>query len=409
MRADEIAQRTGDRVDVSRPKGRAGDAPLIVMVHPLGGMRGPARTLIDLAGYLAGRWDVLVAVPEGFVSGTVRETMGEANVLPIPLSSSRAVSWARGSRALLAALRQQRRPVLIHANGLSALNLVAPAAEVLRAPVFVHFHAYEIMFRSRLVLGAWNRLRVRMSFFPVSDFSRGLLEGTAIKPLVRGVVPNPVTLDTFRTSRDGPRHPFRVGFVGSKSPRKGLHVLVEVARLLRDEDVEWHIYGIDLPGDQDHYVDECIRRTRDLGIQDRIRWHGKVSDVSQAYANVDALLIPSSQESFCRVALEGMASGLPVVASRIAGLSEIVWEDHSGLLFDHLHAEEAAEHLRRIVHDDDFRARLTEGGVRASSRFDLPVIGRRLEFFYRELLEDGIGAEPESPRDEPVRDSGASR
>jgi hypothetical protein len=64
MRADEIAQRTGDRVDVSRPKGRAGDAPLIVMVHPLGGMRGPARTLIDLAGYLAGRWDVLVAVPE---------------------------------------------------------------------------------------------------------------------------------------------------------------------------------------------------------------------------------------------------------------------------------------------------------------------------------------------------------
>jgi glycosyltransferase involved in cell wall biosynthesis len=375
---------------------RTDDSPLVVMVHPLAGMRGPARTLLDLADYLAGRWDLLVAAPEGFVAGTVRNTLGEAGVLPLPLSSSRAVSWMRGSRVLVSALRHQQRPVLIHANGLSALNLVAPAAQLMRAPVFVHFHAYEIMYRSRLVLGAWNRLRFRMSFFPVSDFSRGLLETTAIKPLVRGVVPNPVVCDAFRTSRDGARRPFRIGFVGSNAPRKGLHVLVEVARLMRDEDVEWHLYGIDLPADRSRYVDECIDRIRDAGLENKFRWHGKVPSLTEAYAGMDALLISSSQESFCRVALEGMASGLPVVATRIAGLSEIVWDGQSGLLFDSESPEEGAEQLRLIVHDAGFRTALAEGAVRAASRFDLPVIGRRLERFYRELLEDGRGPEPRS-------------
>jgi glycosyltransferase involved in cell wall biosynthesis len=395
---------------VTRVQGANADSPLVVMVHPLAGMRGPARTLLDLAAYLTGRWEVLVAVPEGFVSGTVRNTMGEANVLAIPLSSSRAISWLRGSRALVAALRQQRRPVLIHANGLSALNLVAPAATLIKAPVFVHFHAYEMMFRSRLVLRAWNRFRFRMNFFPVSDFSRGLLEGTAIKPLVRGVIPNPVTCDTFKTSRNGPRRPFRIGFVGSKAPRKGLHVLVEVARLMRDEDVEWHLYGLDLPEDRNRYVNECIDRVTHLGLQDKFHWHGKVGNLPQAYANVDALLISSSQESFCRVALEGMASGLPIVASRIAGLSEIVWEGHSGLLFDPLSPEEGADHLRRIVHDVELRTGLAQGAVRAASRFDLPVIGRRLEHFYRELLENSDRPKRESPREaEAASGTGASR
>jgi glycosyltransferase involved in cell wall biosynthesis len=385
-------------------------SPLIVMVHPLAGMRGPARTLLDLAGYLAGSWDILIAVPHGFLSRTVHDTLGEAEVLPLPLSSSRPLSWLRGSTALLSAVQRRRRPVLIHANGLSALNLAAPVARHLKAPVFVHFHASEIPLRTRLVLGTWGRLHVRMNFFPVSDFSRGLLEGTSVRPLVQGVIPNPIACSTFRTHRDSPRRPFRVGFLGSKSPRKGLHVLIEVARLLREEDLEWHLYGLDLPRARDEYVDQCIMRIEELGLQDKFRWHGKVEDLPAAYAAIDALLIPSSQESFSRVALEGMASGLPIVASRIAGLSEVVWDEYSGLLFDPLHPEEAGEHLRRILHDADFRIGLMEGASRAASRFDVPVIGRRLEHFYQDLLESSVSLERQpAGGEEPASGDGNSQ
>jgi glycosyltransferase involved in cell wall biosynthesis len=359
----------------------------VVMVEPTPGQRGPQRTLLTLARYLAERRRLIVAVPEGFVSKSLRAEEAGAEVLPLPFHPSRARSWAKGSLKLLSRLTEGPRPALLHANGLSALNLAGPAARRLNVPVFVHFHSSEIRPRSRTFVRLWERLGVRMSFFPVSDFGSGLLEGAGLQRLVGGVLPNPV--EGTGAARNRSHQPFRIGFIGSKNPVKGLHYFVQVARSMQEEDVEWHLYGIDLDKRRTGYVETCLEEIAAAGLDRRIKWCGKVEDVAAAYASVDALLVPSQLESFSRVAVEGMASGLPVVAARVGAIPEVVLDDVSGRLFDLDRPEDAAEQVRRVVHDPRLWGKLSSGAIEVARRFDINEVGRLIDRYYDEILASG--------------------
>jgi glycosyltransferase involved in cell wall biosynthesis len=356
----------------------------VVMVEPTPGQRGPQRTLLAFARYLAERRPVIVAVPEGFVSKTLRAESPGADILSLPFHRSRARSWVRGSAMLLSRIGGGPPPALLHANGLSALNLAAPAARRLNVPVFVHFHASEIRPRSRAFVKLWERLGVRMSFFPVSDFGRSLLEEAGLRRIVRGVLPNPVA--RTGAARNLPHQPFRVGFVGSKNPVKGLHYFVRVAQSMQDVDVEWRLYGIDLERHRTPYVETCLAEISAAGLDGRIKWCGKVEDVAVAYASVDALLVPSQQESLPRVALEAMASGLPVIASRVGAIPEVVRDNQSGRLFDVERPEEAAGHLRGLVRDLRLWSRLSSGAIEVARRFEISEVGELIERYYEEVL-----------------------
>lgn len=360
---------------------------VILMVHPETGVGGPARTLLTFADYVAPRWVVHVAAPEGFVTRELRRTgPPRLEVVALPNPRNAAAKRMRNWAFLRRYLRQYGRlPMLIHANGLSALNLAAPAARRLKVPVLVHFHASEVSRRSRLALKAWARWGVRIELLPVSEFSRGLLEGMGVGRLIGGTLPNPVDCGAFQVARNGPGIPFRVGFVGQRDARKGLHLLIEVADQLRGNDIAWHVFGTDL-SQGGGYLNGCLADIAERGLWPIINWHGKVADPAEAYSQVDALLVPSLKESFSRVAVEGMASGLPVVATRIPGLSEVVWEGMSGLLFDPEVPAEAAQHIKSIASSDDMRSKLAAGAMEAARRFDVRVVGDTLEAHYRRIL-----------------------
>jgi glycosyltransferase involved in cell wall biosynthesis len=371
-----------------------GHSPGALLVQATPGMRGPARTFLAFVTYLAPRLPLTVAVPSGFLPKAIRAQAPTVRIVRLPVYRSRTVSSTAGAMKLLA-MRAGPGRLLIHANGLSALNLAAPLALRRAAPVFVHFHASELTARSRRFLRLWRTLGVRMEFFPVSDFNKGLLEESEVRDLVRATLPNPMDTSVQAADREQPHRPFRVGFVGSKSPNKGLHLLVAIAGLLRNDDVEWHIFGIDLRPTAPPYVARCLRSIRHSGLEDRFRWWGKQEDMKRAYADVDALLVPSGLESQSRVAVEAMANGLPVVATRVGGLPEVVIDGISGWLFDPVHADEAASHLRRIVDDAELWSQLSRGAIEAAARFDIATVGRDLERFYEQMLaEDPGGGAP---------------
>jgi glycosyltransferase involved in cell wall biosynthesis len=87
-----------------------------------------------------------------------------------------------------------------------------------------------------------------------------------------------------------------------------------------------------------------------------------VDDVATAYAATDLVFVPSRRESFCRVAAEAMANGLPVVATDLPALREVLGHDSAGLFFPLEDASAAAEQLRRLVNDSDLRSRMGENG-----------------------------------------------
>ena len=191
--------------------------------------------------------------------------------------------------------------------------------------------------------------------------------------------------------RSAPERPLRVGWMGSTSPRKGLHHLVRIASLLRDDAVEWHLYGIDPMRIPPPYVERCLAEIAARNLIDRIRWPGIVNEPGPAYERMDALLVPSERESFGRVALEAMAHGVPVVAARVGGVPEVVSDGESGFLFDPARPDEAAAHLRSLVNDPSLWEELSGSAVRSAERFDVTTIGVMLERFYADVLGDGAG------------------
>jgi glycosyltransferase involved in cell wall biosynthesis len=190
---------------------------------------------------------------------------------------------------------------------------------------------------------------------------------------------------------------FRIGFIGGKEPRKGVHVLVKISELLRYEYVEWHLWGIDPHRGRTPYIQGCQTKVARLGLGDQFKWHGKTDDPASAYASVDAVLIPSVNESFGRVAIEAMSAGLPVVATRVTGHSEVIWDGYSGLLFDLHRPVEAASHLLRLMRDETLRAKLSEGSKKAVARFDISRVGPQLEQCYLQLLANALPEQDSKP------------
>lgn len=128
----------------------------------------------------------------------------------------------------------------------------------------------------------------------------------------------------------------------------------------------------------------------ELGVQDEVLFLGKYANVDELLSCADLFLLPSESESFGLAALEAMACGAPVVATRVGGLPEVVEHGVSGYLFEAGDVEAMAEGGARILGDPDrwksFSANAVEQAV---SRFSADRVVPMYEALYRKVLEAG--------------------
>ena len=132
----------------------------------------------------------------------------------------------------------------------------------------------------------------------------------------------------------------------------------------------------------------ALASTRELGIEDDVETTGVVDDVAPLLSSSDLLLLPSDIESFGLVALEAMASGVPVVASRIGGLPEVVPDREAGYLIEAGDTEGMVAAASRVLSDTDLRARLGAAGrAHAVEHFSSERVVPQFEALYRRVLE----------------------
>lgn len=139
------------------------------------------------------------------------------------------------------------------------------------------------------------------------------------------IIPNAIDAADIVEAPRPPRDPesvLRVGFLGRLDPVKNVPALAAAVRRL--EGVELHIFG---EGPDRPRIEAAAAG------DGRITLHGIV-DRDTALGQVDALCLPSSAEGFGLVLIEAMAAGVPVVASDIPGIREVIEHEATGLLFD---------------------------------------------------------------------------
>lgn len=155
---------------------------------------------------------------------------------------------------------------------------------------------------------------------------------------------------------DLPEGSTAVGFVGRLVVEKGLPELAGAWHLLAPAHPDLHL----VIAGTGRYEDELRARLSDAP---RVHWLGHRRDVAAVMRAVDVVVMPSWEEPFGIVALEAMAAGRPVVATRAGGLVEVVTDRATGLLIPPRDAGALAAAVAELAGDPAARARMGEAGL----------------------------------------------
>ena len=158
-----------------------------------------------------------------------------------------------------------------------------------------------------------------------------------------------------RASGDG-RKPVRVAFLGALLPLKGVHTLAQAAQSFAPGEMAFHVYGSG--------VDNYMKLLKRHDARGRLQFHGRYAfgDLMDILSDVDVMVAPSlCEEPGQLAAMEALAAGVPVVASRIGGFPDYVKHEQNGLLFKPGDAADLARALRRLTDEPGLLERLRDG------------------------------------------------
>lgn len=244
----------------------------------------------------------------------------------------------------------------------------------------------------------------------ISEFNRQIMVrecGEAVRDKIHvvhcGVDPS---VFTPRAAGASATTPLRLLCVASFEEVKGHRYLVEACALLRDRGVH---FSCDLVGDgpQRAAVAALVNSAR---LGDSVHLHGSLPrpDVSRMMAAADVFCLPSvptrdgKREGIPVVLMEAMASGVPVVSSRLSGIPELVEDGASGILVEPRDSAALAAALEALAGDAVQRARLGQAGRRrVEAHFNLHTNARRLALLFTRNAPAAVGSSAASTH-EPV-------
>lgn len=177
----------------------------------------------------------------------------------------------------------------------------------------------------------------------------------------------------------------RIGIIGQLIPRKGHLVLLKAVKLLASNYRHRFVVYVFGTGDK-HYTKLVQNYIRENSLDELIVWQGHAEDPTVIYRNIDLTVIPSLAEAFGLVAVESYFNKIPVIASRLGGLEEIVVDDHTGYLFNPGDSEDLKLKIKKYLDDPDLITKMGENGfVYGGSKFKRNTMHQRMELLFKSL------------------------
>jgi glycosyltransferase involved in cell wall biosynthesis len=286
------------------------------------------------------------------------------------------------------ALLKSCRIDLLHANCFAWNPDLVFAAGMLRIPAILHVHnpvdfafrnlsrfaASKILFCSHAVMqncGNLQRVAGRTQVFhnviDVESWGRG---------------------QPIRRSLGIQEGEIAIGTVAQIVHRKGIDILLETARLLLRQRTDLVFLIAGPQTEREGEFGRCMQAAADESpLRGRVRFLGSRDDIRDFMCSLDLFLFPTRAEPFGIVILEAMAAGLPVVASKVGGIPEIISSPDMGVLVDPIAPEAFAKVVQGILaHPDHGRSIGAKGQRTLTGRFDTATGSKRLQEIYLDAL-----------------------
>jgi glycosyltransferase involved in cell wall biosynthesis len=383
----------------------------ILYVNQTAQMSGAERSLLELLDGVGPRVAATVACPEGELSEEVRSR--GLPVCPIagtdvsfrlhPVHTSRGLAWIAvtgwGMRGLARGLGVE----FVHANTTRAGLAAVFGARAGGRPAIVHVRDWTPP--GRLPAATLGAIEIGAAAIVAnSRYTADQFSGRAGS--IR-VIHDPVetaALDPDRIDRDPARREFGLeaddlvmAVVAQLTPWKGQDDAIRVLANLKPDYPHLRLLIAGSPKfaasatrfDNLAYQRDLRRLAQELGVESEARFLGERSDVPRVLRAADLLLVPSWQEAFGRIAVEGMAMRLPVLATRVGGPAEIVRDRVDGRLLEPRDPKSWASAARILLEKRSLRREMGERGrQRAVTEFSVKRHVEQVISLYDELLAE---------------------
>jgi glycosyltransferase involved in cell wall biosynthesis len=351
---------------------------------------GGQRSLLDMARILrASRYQPIAILPG---PGALAEALTAEEVpiryLDLPPVSRRSFPRPLQTVWALAHLIRRERIALLHSDAPRTALYAGLSARLLRRRHVWHLRASipSSALSDRLLLELSDRV-VAVSQ-AASGRSRAMARSTRVQVVRTGLRPPAfLTRSAARDALGLPAEGLVAGVVGRVERDKGAECAIDALPALRAAAPEARLMFLGAHGATRGFALALEDRARRLGVREAIDFPGDRPDAARLLPAFDLLLHPALHEALPRVLIEALYAGVPVVASRVGGIPEVIEDGVTGLLAPPRDAAALAAHAVTLARDAGMRRAIAAAGPPiAAQRFSLEAMGVAILSLYDTLL-----------------------
>ena len=343
---------------------------------------GPKQVLVLMKGLLE-QYRLALACPTGWLSEEAKKLNIEVHDLP---------STRLKSRDSLKKIFEVVKPDLIHVHGVRGgmMTLFAtptPKDGIKSTPILYTEHTWTEDFPMM------SHVRKALHLFLLRKFFKKTTKVIAVSKavesfLVRHRIAPQSNIEVIyggieMNEEIEPVREAIVGFLGHISTVKGVHLLIKALALLHRHypDLRCKIAGL---GEELFYFQYLAHK---LKVDQIVEWVGEVHEPHDFFKEIRVLVQPSLSEAFGLSVLEAMSCGIPVIASRVGGLPEIVEDNETGLTFPKGEVAVLASQLELLINDQPLYEKLSKNGRERASHFTTDRMIRSHLELYQQCLQ----------------------
>ncbi|HET6975608.1 MAG TPA: glycosyltransferase family 4 protein [Pyrinomonadaceae bacterium] len=275
-------------------------------------------------------------------------------------------------------VKDQAPPDVVSLPYTLLLSLAGPLKQQLDAPILCTLQGEDLFldglqepYRTQALTLIRDHLPHVDLFLSVSEYYADFMPGYLGIPREKiRVVPLGINPNGFEMREPRGDGPFTVGFLGRVAPEKGLHVLAEAYRMMRQSGAlpagRLEVAGY-MAADCKPYLEEVQKRLSDAGLGQEFRYHGVIDRAAKIafLRGLDVMSLPATYDEPKGVSLlESMACGVPVVQPRRGAFTEIVEYTGGGLLVEPDNPQSLADGILKLLRDPKLAEQLSNDGFK---------------------------------------------